>query len=191
MLRRVVTAALALTSALSLPAPAQDFQEFSSAGLPGSQGVVVRMRHPASWKKVGTDDELALAELHGPQGQLTGILQVARGPRQANMEALCAPERARTMLENPAEPDARVREVFARKVEGRPGFEIRYERNTAPSFLLVRSLIVCLKDSRLVVSCAGMGAPKAALGAIEPVCRQVLDSLRISEDPSPAGGGRQ
>jgi hypothetical protein len=183
MIRTALTAAvLALTSAIIQPARAQDLQEFNSAGLPGSQGIVVRMQHPASWKKVATDDELALAELQGPQGRLTGILQVARGPRQAGAAALCPPERAPSMLQHPAEPDARVTEVFARTIEGRPGYEIRYERNTAPALLLVRSVIVCLKDSRVLVSCGATGPAKAALSAIEPVCRRVLDSLRISED---------
>ena len=46
----------------------------------------------------------------------------------------------------------------------------------------VRSVIVCLKDSQLVVSCGGTGAAKPALAQIEPVCRRVLESLTISEE---------
>jgi hypothetical protein len=179
-----MTATLALTSAFISPARAEDFAEFNSMGLPGSQGVVVRVRHPAGWKQVAIDDDMALAELRGQQGRLTGILQIGRGRQRAGVETPCRPERARTMLLSPAaeESDARITDVFARKHEGRPGYEIRYERNNAPTFLLVRSVIVCLKDSRLVVSCGATGGLKAALAEIEPVCRQVLESLSISEE---------
>lgn len=183
MLCRLVTAT-ALTCIAISAARAEDLREFSSQGLPGSQGVVVRLQHPAGWRKVITDDAMALAELRGPHGRLTGILQIGRGRRHAGTEALCQPERARTMLQNPGaeESDARVTEVVARRIADRPGYEIRYERNNAPGFLLVRSLIVCLKDSRLVVSCGATGPSKAALGDIEPVCRNVLESLAISEE---------
>jgi hypothetical protein len=184
MLRRLLTATLALASASTCLAQAQDFQEFSSQGLRGSQGVVVRVRHPAAWKRVATDDAMAVAELRGPHGPLTGILQIGRGRKRPDMESLCRPERARTMLQNPGaeEADARIMEVVARRSEGRAGYEIRYERNNGPAFLAARSLVVCLKDSRLVVSCGAMAARKTALGAIEPVCRQVLASVSISED---------
>ncbi|MDB5859530.1 MAG: hypothetical protein JWQ76_3219 [Ramlibacter sp.] len=182
MLRSVT--ALALAFAFITAAHAEDFEEFSSKGLPGSKGIVVRVSHPAGWKKVQPDDELALAELRGPQGPLTGILQVARTGRRAGTDALCHPERARTILQHLAddEADTRVTDVFARTSEGRPGFEIRYERNLAPEFLLVRSVIACLKDSRVLVSCGATGETKKALAEIEPVCRQVLDSLSISEE---------
>lgn len=185
MHRSVTVTALALATFVGPPLRADELRDFSSRGLRGSQGVDVRVQHPASWKKVETDDEMALVELRGPQGALTGILQIGRGRRQrTDMEALCHPERARTMLQNPGaqEPDTRVIEVVARTTAGRPGYEVRYERSNPPDFLLVRSAIVCLKDSRLVVSCGATGAPKSALPAIEPVCAQVLDSLRITEE---------
>ena len=181
MLRAEPALVLALALTGLTPAQADDFREFDSRGLPGSQGIVVRMRHPAAWRKVKTDDEIALAELRGPEGKLTGILQVARGRRQAGAEALCAPERARTMLQQLEASDARVTDVVSRSHDGRPGFEIRYERSNAPGFLLVRSVIVCLRDSRLLVSCGATGDTRAALAGIEPVCEQVLESLRISE----------
>ena len=166
------------------PAGAQESREFSSQGLPGSEGVVVRVSHPAHWRKVEVDDEMALAELRGTRGHLTGILQVGRGRPRHDMASACAPERARTMLQNLAaeDADARVMEVFARQHEGRPAYEVRYERRQAPSFLAVRSLIVCLKDSRVVISCGALGPAKPALAEMEPVCRQVLESVRISED---------
>jgi len=183
MPRRFIAAALALASTVLAPARADDFADFSSAGLPGSRGLVVRVRHPAGWKMVVPDDDMALAELRGPQGALTGILQIGRGQRRSDVQALCRPERARTMLHNPSqEPDLRITEVVARTSEGRAGFEVRYERSDAPGFLLVRSRIVCLKDTRLVVSCGALGAAKAALSGIEPVCRRVLESLSISEE---------
>lgn len=185
MLRSVTVTALALTTFVCPPLRADELRDFSSRGMRGSQGVEVRLQHPASWKKVETDDPMALVELRGPQGALTGILQIGRGRRQrTDMEALCHPERARTMLQNPGvqEPATRVTEVVARTTAGRPGYEVRYERNNSPDFLLVRSAIICLKDSRLVVSCGATGARKAALHAIEPVCAQVLDSLRVTED---------
>jgi hypothetical protein len=184
MLRHALLLAAFAGSACAA-AGAEELREFSSRGLRGSEGVVVRIAHPAAWKKVDTDDEMALVELRGPQGALTGILQVGRGRRhQGDMAALCHPERARTMLQNPAaqEPGTRVTEVVARSSGGRAGYEVRYERNSAPEFLLVRSVIVCLKDSRLVVSCGASGTRKPALTAIEPVCAQVLDSLHITEE---------
>ena len=100
------------------------------------------------------------------------------------MEALCKPERARRMLQNlaNAEQGTRVTDVQARQRQGRPAYEIRYERNNAPTFTVVRSVVVCLKDSQLLVSCAGSGKVKAAVTDIEPVCIRVLDSLDISEE---------
>lgn len=177
-------AVLALTGALVPPASAQGLQEFSTLGLPRSEGVVVRVKHPSHWKRVALDDDMAVAELRGRQGPLTGILQIGRGGRRTDLEAACRPERARTMLQGigAQEPDARVTDVFARRHEGRPAFEVRYERNNPGTFMRVRSVIVCLKDSRLVVSCAGTAATKSALEAIEPVCTQVLGSLTVSED---------
>jgi hypothetical protein len=185
MLHRILTVTLAFASASAASAlEAPEFAVFDSSGLPGSRGVNVRVRHPAGWKKVEVDDDMALAELRGPQGRLTGILQIGRGRQQAGMEQLCRPERARTMLQNLAAEDAdvRVTDVVARQHEGRPGYEIRYQRNHAPAYLLVRSLVVCLKDSRLVVSCGASGEVKAALADIEPVCSEVLGSVRISEE---------
>jgi hypothetical protein len=180
-----IAAALALAGALAWPACAADLQEFSSAGLPGSRGVVVRVRHPPGWKRVATDDDMVLAELRGPHGRMTGILQVGRGRKPPGLESLCDPQRARTMLQNLAadESDARVTDVFARNSQGRPGYEMRYERNNPPDFLLVRSVIVCLKDSRVLVSCGATGASKAAVSEIEPVCQQVLETLSITESP--------
>jgi hypothetical protein len=184
MLRRFLAATLALSSAVTCVARAEDFEEFSSQGLRGSKGIVVRLRHPAGWKRVPSADGMALAELRGPQGRITGILQIGRGQQRADIETLCRPERARTMLQNPGadEADARVTQVVARKSEGRPGYDVRYERNNAPDFLAMRSLIVCLKDTRLVVSCGAIAAAKSALGAIEPVCAQVLGSVSITEE---------
>jgi hypothetical protein len=43
-------------------------------------------------------------------------------------------------------------------------------------------VVVCLKDSQLVVSCAGAGEAKTAVAAIEPVCGRVLESLKIAEE---------
>lgn len=181
-------AVLALTAGGRAPAQAQaqtlDFKEFSTRGLPGSRGVVVRLQHPAGWKKVPVDDAGALAELRGAQGPLTGILQIGRGRRQPGTQAACQPERARTLLQSLAvtEPEARVTEVFARQHEGRPAYEFRYERNTPPDFLRVRGVIVCLKDSKLLVSCGALGPARAALAAIEPLCRQLLDSVTVVEE---------
>lgn len=174
---------LALAGAAPGPARAQEFTEFSSAGLPGSRGMVLRILHPATWKKVPVEDELALAELRGPQGPLTGILQIGRGRQRQDTASLCQPGRARTMLGDLAarEPGTRVTDVVARMHQGRAAFELRYERHGAPDFMLVHSLIVCLKDSRVVVSCGGSAEKRSALAAIEPVCRKVLDSLSISE----------
>ncbi len=181
---RLIAATLAATLVAASPAGAEDLATFDSAGLPGSQGVVVRLRHPSHWKAVRLDDEMALAELRGTQGGLTGILQVGRGGRHNDVQALCKPERARTLLQgiDEAEPGTRVTDVVARNHEGRPGFEVRYERKNPATFLVVRSVIVCLKDSRLLVSCGGEGRTRAAAAAIEPVCRQVIDSLSIRED---------
>jgi hypothetical protein len=184
MLRKAITAALALSSAFGADVRAQDWAGFSSAGLPGSRGVVVQLRHPATWKKVVPDDDMALAELRGPSGALTGILQVGRGRKRTDMQALCHPGRASTMLQDASaqESGVRITDVVARATGDRPGFEVRYERNDPPDSLLVRSRIVCLKDSRLVVSCGASGAAKASLAAIEPVCTRVFESLRISEE---------
>jgi hypothetical protein len=177
---------LAIAAAAASQVHAQEgLRIFDSGGLPGSEGVVVRVSHPASWRRVPVDDGQVLAELRGPQGPLTGILQVGRGQRRDDLAAICSPERATTMLQKLAEqaPGTRVTDVFARKHEDRPAFEIRYERKEASgAFLAVHSLIVCLKDTRVLVSCGGTGPRKAALADIEPVCRQVLDSVRISED---------
>ncbi|MDE2604551.1 MAG: hypothetical protein KGL68_01380 [Burkholderiales bacterium] len=179
---RVLAAALALAWASPAGAQAQDWKEFSSRGLPGSAGVVVRVRHPAAWKRVDTDDPMALAELRGPEGGVTGILQVGRGQRRDDLAAVCKPEHARTMLQRAGEqPGVQVTDVFARQHEGRPAFEIHYERDAPPDHLLVRSLVVCLKDTRLVVSCGATGQDRTKLGAIEPVCRQVLESLTVTE----------
>lgn len=183
MYPRVSAAVLALAAALVVPArAAEEFREFDSRGLPGSQGLSVRVGHPAHWRKVPVDDDAALVELRGAHGALTGILQVGRGQKRGDMAELCRPERARTMLQATGDPDLVVTDVAARQHEGRPGYEIRYERTIAPSFLRVRSLVVCLKDSRVVVSCGATGAPRAALAALEPVCDRVLESVRITED---------
>jgi len=165
-------------------AQAQDFKEFNSKGLSRSQGIVVRVSHPSQWRMVPADDAMALAELRGPHGSLTGILQIARGRQRTDMEALCKPERARRMLQNltGGEKDTRVTDVQARQRQGRPAYEIRYERNNAPTFTVVRSVVVCLKDSQLLVSCAGMGKVKAAVTGIEPVCGRVLESLDVTEE---------
>lgn len=183
MLKDLV-AILAVTLAAMSLARAEDFKEFNSKGLPRSQGIVVRMSHPSQWRMVPVDDAMALAELRGPHGSLTGILQIARGRQRTDMEALCKPERARRMLRNLAggEQDTRVTDVRARQRQGRPAYEIRYERNNAPTFMVVRSVVVCLKDSQLLVSCAGSGKVKAAVTDIEPVCIRVLESLDISEE---------
>ena len=179
-------AAVAVLAALVWPASgfAEALAQFESRGLPRSQGVVVRLQHPAGWQRVEADDELAMAELRGPHGNLTAILQIARGRRQADMPALCKPERARTMMLDVAgrEPGTRVTDVVARAHRGRPAFEVRYERSDAPLFLVARSMIICLADSRLVVSCAGAGPAKAGLAQIEPVCRQVLESVTVAEE---------
>ena len=166
------------------PACAQDFKDFDTRGLPRSRGMVVRVSHPPAWKKVETDDEMALAELRGPQGKLTGILQIGRGGPRKDTETLCRPERAQTMLTGLEAQDSgtRVTDVFYRKHQGRPAYELRYVRNDAGTFMLVRSVIVCLKDSQLLVSCGAVGPAKAALAAIEPVCKRVLESLAVSED---------
>ena len=183
---RVLLLALALSCAAlgparaDAPARADEFRAFSSKGLPRSEGIEVRVWHPAHWRRVAIDDDMALAELRGPQGRLTGILQIGRGRPRQDMKQLCRPERARTMLQG--EQEARVTEALARQREGRPAFEIGYERNDAPTFMRVRSVIVCLKDSQLVVSCGAAGAAKPALAQIEPVCRRVLESLTISEE---------
>ena len=183
MLEHLV-AILAVTLAAMPLARAQDFKEFNSKGLPRSQGVVVRLIHPPQWRLVPVDDAMALAELRGPHGNLTGILQIARGRQRTDMAALCTPERARKMLQNltGGEQDTRVTDVQARQRQGRAAYEIRYERNNAPTFMVVRSVVVCLKDSQLLVSCAGSGKVKAAVAEIEPVCNRVLESLDITEE---------
>jgi hypothetical protein len=175
---------LAFACVLAPAALAQGLQEFSTIGLPRSEGLVVRVQHPSNWKRVAADDEMALAELRGQQGRLTGILQIGRGRQRADIASACRPELASTMLQGVSaqEPDTRVTDVSARTHQGRPGFELRYERNGAPTFMRVHSVIVCLKDSKLVVSCAGMAEARAALEAIEPLCTRVLASLSISED---------
>ena len=174
-------AALAAAAACAWAA---DLQEFSTAGLPRSDGIVVHVLHPVGWERVPTEDPEVLAELRGAQGPVTGILQVGRGEKRDDIASVCQPERAVTMLQNLAtqEPGTRVTDLFARKHQGRPAFELRYERNAGGRFMAVRSLIVCLKDTRLVVSCAGVAAKKNALADIEPVCRQVLESVAISEE---------
>lgn len=177
-------AALALACVFAAPASAQEVQEFSTQGLPRSEGLVVRVKHPSHWRRVPVDDEMALAELRGRQGALTGILQIGRGRQRDDLASACQPERAATMLQgiSAQEPDARVTDVIARRHEGRPAFEIRYERNRAPDLMRVRSLVVCLRDTKLLVSCAGMAQAKTALDAIEPLCAGVLGSVSITED---------
>ena len=184
MTYRLPLAALAFTITFFSGAQAQELREFSSKGLPGSEGMVLRVSHPAGWKRVAVDDDLALAELRGAQGRITGILQIGSGPQAPGVAASCTPDRARTLLQDPAEgeADARVTDVFARRHEGRPAYEIRYERNHPPDYLLVRSVVVCLPDRKVVVSCGATGSPRAALAEIEPVCGHVLGSLRISEE---------
>ncbi|HEY0823302.1 MAG TPA: hypothetical protein VGD76_05890 [Ramlibacter sp.] len=183
MARTTFIGGLALCAAIA-PAGAQDLREFSTRGLPGSAGVVVRVQHPAGWKRVAVDDQGVLAELRGPQDRLTGILQVGRGRPHPDMASQCRPERARTMLQalGEQEPDARVTDVFARRLGDRPAYEVRYERNSPPEYLRVRSVIVCLKDSKLVVSCGAAGRVKAALAGIEPVCGRLLETLSITEE---------
>jgi hypothetical protein len=163
-------------------AGAEEFKAFDSRGLPRSEGVAVRVSHPAHWQSVELDDEMALAELRGPHGAATGILQIGRGRKRSDMETLCRPERARTLLEGAQDEGVRVTDVVARRHEGRPAYDIRYERSSAPAFVVVRSVIVCLRDSQLVVSCAAEGTGRAALAGLEPVCRQVLESLSVSEE---------
>lgn len=173
-----------LLAAATASAQADDFREFSSRGLPRSQGVVVRVSHPPQWRRVPLDDEMAIAELRGPQGGLTGILQIGRGRRRNDIETLCKPDRARTMLAQvtATNNDARVTDVMARAHQGRPAYDIRYERNDPPDFMVVRSVVVCLRDSQLVISCAGAAEAKAALAAIDPVCSRVLESVTITEE---------
>lgn len=178
-LRAAIALALA-PCASPCVAGAGDFQEFSTRGLPGSRGLEVRVRHPAGWKTTIVEDPMALAELRGPHGRLTGILQIGRGRQRQDIEALCRPERARSMLQGTQDPQTRVTDIVARRHADRPAFEVRYRRNDPP--LLVRSMIVCLKDTRLVVSCGATGPARAALGEIEPVCARVLDSLAIREE---------
>lgn len=180
----LLLASLALGGAAAGFAQAEELTEFDTRGLPRSQGIVVRVNHPAHWRKVPTDDEMALAELRGTEGGLTGILQIGRGRQRSDMESLCKPERAGTMLRNLADgdPDTRVTDVVSRAHQGRPAFAVRYERNSAPAFMVVHSLIVCLKDSQLLVSCAGEAGTKTVAAGIAPVCSRVLESVRISED---------
>ncbi|NML44137.1 hypothetical protein HHL11_10280 [Ramlibacter sp. G-1-2-2] len=180
---RFPCAALLLASAC-IAAAAQDVKLFDSRGLRGSEGVSVRLPLPASWHKVEPEDDLALAEFRGPQGQATGILQIARRRLRAGADAACAPARAPELLRQlpEEEADTRITDVFARQVAGRPGYEVHYERDAAPAFLAVRSVIVCLKDSRLLVSCGGTAAAKPALADLEPACQHVLENVEISED---------
>jgi hypothetical protein len=181
---RGIVATIAISLAAMSLARAEDFSVFNSKGLPRSQGVVMQVKHPPQWRMVPAGDEMALAELRGPHGSLTGILQIARGRQRNDMATLCKPERALTMLKNltGGERDTRVTDVRASRRQGRPAYEIRYERNNAPTFTVVRSVVVCLKDSQLLVSCAGTGEKKAAVSGIEPVCSRVLDSLAIIEE---------
>jgi hypothetical protein len=181
---RGIAATLAVAFAAMSLARAEDFREFNSKGLPRSQGIVMRVSHPSQWRMVPVGDDMALAELRGPHGSVTGILQIARGRQRNDMATLCKAERARSMLSNltGGEQDTRVTDVRASQRQGRPAYEIRYERNNAPAFMVVRSVVVCLKDSQLLVSCAGAGQRKAALTSIEPVCSRVLDSLAITEE---------
>lgn len=174
---------LVLALAAQGAVPANESRTFHSKGLPRTHGIAIRIDLPPAWRRVEPADELAIAELRGPQGRLTGTLQIARGQRRADMATACRPERARTMLErlSKQEPDARMTSAIAREHEGRPAFELRYEHNSAQVFTRVRSLIVCLKDSQLLVSCAGESALRPALEEIEPVCARVLDSLRVQE----------
>jgi hypothetical protein len=181
---RVTFATLAATIVAISPVHAQDFATFDSTGLRGSEGVAVRVSHPSTWKRVLPDDDMAVAEFRGTEGSLTGVLQIGRGHRRHDVQALCSPERARTMLQGIAdrEPGTRVTDVVARKHEGHAGFDIRYERKNADTFTLVRGVIVCLRDSRVVVSCAGEGATRAEAAGIEPVCRRVMQSVTIREE---------
>ena len=143
----------------------------------------MRVNHPPQWRMVPAADDMALAELRGPHGSLTGILQISRGRQRNDMATLCKPERARMMLRNltGGEQDTRVTDVRASRRQGRPAYEIRYERNNAPAFMAVRSVVVCLKDSQ-VLSAARAREKKAAVTGIEPVCSRVLDSLAITEE---------
>lgn len=177
--------ALACLAAGLGSAHAGPITEFSTQGLPGSQGLVVRLQHPAAWKPTPTEDPQALAELRGAEGELTAVLQVGRGQRRADVATLCAPERARTMLQDVAErePGTRITDLLFHPVAGRPAYQLRYERSLAPEFLAVRSVIVCLHDTRIVVSCGALARRKTALAAIEPVCAQVLESLDVVELP--------
>jgi hypothetical protein len=181
---RGIVATLVVTFAAMSLARAEAFREFNTKGLPRSQGVVMRVSHPPLWRMVPVGDDMALAELRGPHGSLTGTLQISRGRQRKDMATLCKPERARTMLQNLTgrERDTRVTDVRASQRQGRPAYEIRYERNNAPTFTVVRSVVVCLKDSQVLVSCAGAGEKKAAVSGIEPVCSRVLDSLAITEE---------
>ncbi len=173
-----------LAAGTATPAAAQEaWASFDSRGLPRSEGARVRLQHPPGWKRVAPSDAMALAEWEGTQGELTSVLQVARGRPQTDMEALCRPERARTLLQDIAghEPGTRMTDVVARKVQGRPAYELRYERHVPPDHLLARSLIVCLQSTRLLVTCGVSGPLKNALVEAEPVCRQVLESLEVEE----------
>ena len=178
------------------PAFAQAWATFESRGLPRSQGVLVRVPHPADWRRVAPEDELALAELRGAQAGLTGILQIARGQRHADIGALCRPERARTMLADleAQAPGTRLTDVVARAHKGRPGFELRYERADERQVLRVHTRIICLRDSRLVVSCAASAdlRQRQRLDELAPVCARVLEGVEVSENeaapatPAPA-----
>ena len=186
-------AAMSLGLLIAEPAGAQDWATFDSRGLPRSQGVVIRVPHPAAWQRVPPDDELALAELRGPHAGLTGIVQIARGRRHTDIAPLCRPERARTMLADleAQAPGTRVTDVVAHVHQGRPGFELRYERADDRQVLRVHTRIVCLRDSRLVVSCAATAdlRQRHRLAELEPVCARVLGGVEVSENeaaPAPS-----
>lgn len=71
-MNKIAAGIATLASAWIAAAPAQPapFAVFSTQGLPGSQGLEVRVRHPAASKPVPTEDAYALAELRGPEGKL-------------------------------------------------------------------------------------------------------------------------
>jgi hypothetical protein len=183
---RALLPALAL-ACIAGPSPSlsQALGEISIRDASRAPGVLsVRVQRPLEWKPVVPDDPQALAELRGPLDGLGGTLQIGRGARVHDIAALCAPHRAPTMLRavESAEPGTRVTEVRATTHQGRPAFAVGYERRAAAEYTRVHSLIVCLQDSRLLVSCAGTGASKAALSRVDPVCRQVLESLQVTEE---------
>jgi hypothetical protein len=177
---RTFTAAALAALLANAQAHAQDFRELRT----GAAGVVVRVRHPVQWQQVVPQDAGALAEVRGPQGPLTAVLQVGLGQPRADIASVCKPERALTMLQNLQgdEADARVTDVVARTHEGRAAYDVRYERHDAQEFLRVHSLVVCTSERRVLVSCGATGRTRPAVAAIDPVCRQVMDSVSISEE---------